>query len=101
MNPYTLRRSSENLMFGFSDDLCFQSFSWTKSTLRNHGANVVKKLCSVGFAHESLNISDDLSYTFPHRQYLASLLSALFHLPFEACACGMVEGAGGELAGDL
>ena len=21
MNPYTLRRSSENLMFGFSDDL--------------------------------------------------------------------------------
>ena len=78
-----------------------QSFSWTKSTLRNHGANVANKFCSVGFAHESLNISDDLSYTFPHRQYLASLLSALFHLPFEACACGVVEGAGGELAGDL
>ncbi|EET44204.1 hypothetical protein NEISICOT_01925 [Neisseria sicca ATCC 29256] len=34
MNPYTLRRSSENLMFGFSDDFCFQSFSWTESTLR-------------------------------------------------------------------
>lgn len=58
-------------------------------------------LRSVGYAHELPNISDDLSYTFPHRQYRASLLSALFHLPFEACACGMVEGAGGELAGDL
>ena len=66
-----------------------------------YGTCVANKLCSVGFAHESLNISDDLSYTFPHRQYQASLLSALFHLSFEACACGVVEGAGGELAGDL
>jgi len=55
----------------------------------------------VGFARELLNISDDLSYTFPHRQYQASFLSVLFHLPFKACACGVVEGAGGELAGDL
>ncbi len=62
---------------------------------------VANNLRSLGFARESLNISDDLSYTFPHWKYQASLLSALFHLPFEACACGVVEGAGGELAGDL
>ena len=83
---------------GFQTIFVFNHF---RGRSPRYGNCVVNKLCSLGFARELLNISDDLSYTFPHQQYQASLLSALFHLPFKACACGVVEGAGGELAGDL
>ena len=43
---------------GFSYDLCVYHF---RGQSPRYGTCVTKKLCSVGFAHEPIKISDDLS----------------------------------------
>ena len=43
---------------GLSDDLCVYRF---RGRSPRYGTCVANKLCSVGFAHEPLKISDDLS----------------------------------------
>jgi len=51
------KRSSENLHRVFRRPLCVHHF---RGQSPRYGTCVAKKLCSVGFAHEPLKISDDL-----------------------------------------